>query len=63
MEIGAAKFAGGFIPTPSVQDVPDYQRIIEDTVRAVADIPVVVAESDVTRVQNSVRRIKVMGDL
>jgi hypothetical protein len=63
MEVGAAKFAGGFIPSPSVQDVPDYQRIIEDTVRAVADIPVVVAESDVTRVQNSVRRIKVMGDL
>jgi hypothetical protein len=63
MEVGAAKFAGGFIPTPSVQDVPDYQRIIQDTIKAVADIPVVVAESDVTRVQNSVRRIKVMGDL
>jgi peroxiredoxin len=63
MEVGAAKFAGGFIPTPSVQDVPDYQRIIQDTIKAVADIPVVVVESEFTKVQNSVRRIKVMGDL
>jgi hypothetical protein len=63
VNIGKRRFAGGFIPQPAAALTPDYDTIIRQTLSAVGRIPVVVAEGDITEVQQNVRQIKVAGDL
>lgn len=64
VQIGSGRFANGIIGLSPRTDFPqNYEQIIKRTIEAVGDIPVVVAESDITGTQNKVRRIKVAGDL
>lgn len=64
VQIGSGRFANGIINlSPRTEFPQNYERIIKRTIEAVGDIPVVVAESDITGTQNRVRRIKVAGDL
>jgi len=57
------RFAGGLIAAPRTEFPQSYDRIIEQTLRAVGQIPVVVTEGDITTTQDKVRRINVTGDL
>jgi len=64
VQIGSGRFANGIINlSPRTEFPQNYERIIKRTIEAVGNIPVVVAESDITGTQNRVRRIKVAGDL
>jgi hypothetical protein len=60
------RFASGLIGQrflPRTDMAPDYERIIQRTIEAVGDIPVLVSETDITGTQELVRKIKVTGDL
>ena len=60
------KFAGGFIGgtiSPRTDYPTDYERVMEQTINNITQIPVTVTETDITSTQNKVRQIKVTGDL
>jgi len=67
VQLGNKRFAQGIISAgqfnPRTQFPSNIDQIIEQTVRSVAQIPVVVAEGDITATQTRVRKIKVAGDL
>jgi hypothetical protein len=65
-DIRRGRFASGLIGqrlAPNTTITTDYERIIQRTIQAVGDIPVVVSEGEITGTQDRVRRIKVAGDL
>jgi hypothetical protein len=63
VQIGSRRYASGFIPTPVSGLSVDVGSQIRAAVQSVASIPVVVAEGEISNVQNRVRRIKLAGDL
>ena len=68
IQIGAGKFANGLIQGNISQPRTngfnaELNRALLQAVREIQQIPVVVAESDISSTQDRVRRIKVTGDL
>lgn len=60
------RFAKGYIAErfqPSNSMRIDYKGLIQETIRSLGKIPVVVSERDITNMQDRVRKIKVTGDL
>jgi hypothetical protein len=63
-QLGNRRFASGLIGQFSPQAIGfDSEKVIRETIQSVARIPVVVSERDITETQQSVRQIKVTGDL
>jgi hypothetical protein len=61
-QLGNRRFAGGYIPAP-VDGLGNMDKVIERTIRAIGQIPVVVSERDITETQSRVVRIKQTGNL
>lgn len=60
------RFAKGYIAerySPRIDIRMDYKLLINDAIRAMGEIPVVVSERDITATQATVRKIRVTGDL
>ena len=62
-QLGNKRFAGGLIGQPRTEYPTDYERVMEQTINNISNIPVVVSETDITSTQDKVREIKVTGDL
>lgn len=66
IQIGNRRFASGFIAgniNPRREFTTDSERVLKQVLGGVLNIPVVVSETDITSTQESVRKIKVRGDL